>query len=265
MWRLQHVPGRVGRTERNGISQDVHFPLRAKRVIHLHMVGAPSHLDLFENKPALIKHDGQPCPDKFLEGQRFAFLRGHPKLLGSPYKFERHGQSGREFSELLPKIAAHSDQIAMIKSLHTEEFNHGPAQLFLHSGFGRFGRPSMGSWVSYGLGTENANLPAYVVMITGSIAGAGNALWGTGFLPSVYQGIEFRNQGDPVLYLSNPAGIDEQDRRRILDRVQKLNQHQYDLVGDPEIATRISQYEMAFRMQSSVPDLRDLSQETHCV
>jgi hypothetical protein len=239
-----------------------HFPARAKSVIFLHMVGAPSQLELYDHKPTLAKYDGQPCPKHLIEGQRFAFLRGHPSLLGPRFKFAQHGQSGLELSELLPHLATVADDIAVVKTLHTEQINHGPAQLMFHTGFGRFGRPSVGSWVSYGLGSENRDLPAYVVMVTGKVAGAGNALWGSGFLPSVHQGVEFRSQGDPVLFLSNPAGIDAADRRRLLDGVQALNRQQLADVGDPEIATRIAQYEMSFRMQSSVPELMDLSEES---
>jgi len=239
-----------------------HFAPRAKSVIFLHMVGAPSQLELFDHKPTLAQYDGQPCPKHLIEGQRFAFLRGHPSLLGPRFKFARHGQSGVELSELLPHLATAADDIAVVKTLHTEQINHGPAQLMFHTGFGRFGRPGIGSWVSYGLGSENRDLPAYVVMVTGKVAGAGSALWGSGFLPSVHQGVEFRSQGDPVLFLSNPAGISQADRRRILDGVQALNREQLADVGDPEIATRISQYEMAFRMQSSVPELMNLSGES---
>ena len=239
-----------------------HFAPRAKNVIFLHMVGAPSHLDLFENKPTLKQNDGKPCPDEFLEGQRFAFLRGHPKLLGTEFKFKKHGESGLELSELLPNLATVADEICMIKSLHTEHFNHAPAQLFFQTGFARFGRPAIGSWVNYGLGTENQDLPGFVVLITGSVAGAGNSLWGSGFLPTLYQGVEFRSRGDPVLFLSNPNGIDAAGRRRIIDSINKLNGAQLADVGDPEIATRISQYEMAYRMQTSVPELMDISQET---
>ncbi len=242
-----------------------HFAPKAKSVIFLHMVGAPSHLDLFEHKPALKENDGKPCPDEFLEGQRFAFLRGHPKLLGTEFKFAKHGQSGVELSELLPNLATVADDICMIKSLHTEHFNHAPAQLFFQTGFGRFGRPTLGSWVNYGLGSENEDLPGFVVLITGSIAGAGNSLWGSGFLPTVYQGVEFRSQGDPVLFLSNPDGVDAAGRRRIVDSINRLNGAQLADVGDPEIATRISQYEMAYRMQTSVPELMDISQEPQAV
>ncbi len=238
-----------------------HFAPRAKSVIFLHMVGAPSHLDLFEDKPTLRKHDGQLCPEKYLEGQRFAFLRGKPTLLGSKFEFKKHGDSGQEFSSLLPNLAKSADDIAVVKTLHTELFNHAPAQLFYQTGFGRFGRPSLGGWVTYGLGSASQDLPAFVVMITGNVAGAGNSLWGSGFLPTVYQGVEFRGKGDPVLFLSNPRGIASNDRRRIVDSINKLNEVQLADVGDPEIATRINQYEMAYRMQSSVPELMDLSAE----
>ena len=239
-----------------------HFRPRAKSIIYLHMVGAPSHLDLFEPKPELNRLDGQPCPQEFIEGKRFAFLRGHPRMAGSRYKFARHGQSGLEVSELLPHLASVADEITLVRSLHTEEFNHGPAQLFLHTGFGRPGRPGIGAWLTYGLGSANANLPAYVVLLSGPLAGAGTSLWSSGFLPTVYQGIQFRSSGEPVLFLTNPPGRSPADRRRLLDAVQELNRGQLADVGDPEIATRISQYEMAFRMQSSVPELMDLSGET---
>ncbi len=239
-----------------------HFAPRAKNVIFLHMVGAPSQLDLFDYKPTLQKFDGEPCPKEFFEGKRFAFLRGHPSLLGTKFKFDRHGESGVELSELLPHLATVADDIAVIKTLNTEQINHGPAQLMFHTGFGRFGRPSVGSWVSYGLGSENRDLPAYVVMITGRVAGAGSALWGSGFLPGVYQGVEFRSQGDPVLFLSDPPGVTRADRRRLLDGVQSLNREQLADVNDPEIATRIAQYEMAFRMQASVPELMELKEES---
>ncbi len=236
-------------------------PATAKNVIYLHMVGAPSQLELFDYKPQLQRYDGQLVPQHLIDGQRFAFLRGHPKLLGTRVAFRRHGQSGLELSNLLPHLAKVADELAVVKTLHTEEFNHGPAQLFMSTGFGQFGRPSMGSWVSYGLGTENSNLPAFVVLVTGRTAGAGNSLWGSGFLPTVHQGIQFRNQGDPVLFLSNPPGVAPEDRRRQLDRIQQLNQLQLADVGDPEIATRINQYELAFRMQSAVPELTDLARE----
>lgn len=238
-----------------------HFAPRARSVIFLHMVGAPSQLDLFDHKPLLNRLDGEPVPRELIEGQRFAFLRGHPKLMGTKFHFSRHGQSGLELSELLPHLSMMADNLCLIKTVHTEEFNHAPAQLFLQTGFGQFGRPSIGSWVTYGLGTENADLPAFVVLVTGLTAGAGNSLWGSGFLPTVHQGIQFRSSGDPVLFLSNPRGVNREDRRNILDGIQELNRLQFAQVGDPEIATRIAQYELAYRMQMSVPDLTDLSRE----
>jgi len=245
-----HLPGKMPR-----------FPSRAKNVIFLHMIGAPSQLDLFDDKPVLRANNGELCPKELIEGKRFAFLRGHPRLRGSEFRFSRYGESGQVFSELLPHLSSMADDIAIIKSMQTDHFNHAPSQLFMLTGFGRFGRPSIGSWVSYGLGTETQSLPGFVVLITGSVGGAGNSMWGSGFLPTVHQGIEFRTKGDPVLFLSNPSGITATDRKRIIDTVNRLNQKQLADVGDPEISTRISQYEMAYRMQSSVPELMDISSE----
>jgi Protein of unknown function (DUF1501) len=239
-----------------------HFPPKAKNVIFIHMVGAPSHLDLFDYKPELSRMDGKLVPEELWEGLRLAFIRKRPSLMGSPFKFKKQGEAGVELSELLPHLGKVSDELCVIKSLHTEHFNHAPAQLFFQTGFQRFGRPSLGSWVSYGLGSESRNLPGYVVLITGKVAGGGNSLWGSGFLPSVYQGVEFRTKGDPVLFLSNPEGMTSEARKRIIDNVNQLNQLQLADVGDPEITTRIKQYELAYRMQSSVPDLMDLSKES---
>ncbi len=241
------------------------FAPKAKRVIFLHMIGAPSQLDLFEHKPELNKRDGEECPESLLKGRRFAFIGGKMQLSGSKFKFARHGESGQEISELLPHLSTVADDIAIVRTVHTEEINHAPAQLFLHTGFGRGGRPGFGSWVVYGLGSENQDLPAYTVLLSGPLGGAGTALWGNGFLPSVYQGIQFRSGGDPVLYLGNPKGESAEGRRRIFDAVKVLNQRQLADVGDPEIATRISQYEMAFRMQTSVPELMDISREPQSV
>ncbi|REJ68535.1 MAG: DUF1501 domain-containing protein [Planctomycetota bacterium] len=234
---------------------------RAKNVIFLHMVGGPSQIDLFEHKPLLNERDGQKMPDELWKGLRLAFVRDQPNLFGSPFEFARHGESGIELSRLLPYLAEVVDELTFVKSMHTEQFNHAPAQLMFHTGFGQFGRPSLGSWISYGLGSENENLPSFVVMNTGTIAGAGNSMWGSGFLPTAHQGVEFRTDGDPVLYLSNPQGIDPSRRRRILDSINRLNQERLADVGDPEIATRISQYELAFRMQTAVPELMDFSDE----
>jgi hypothetical protein len=226
------------------------------------MIGAPSQLDLFDNKPKLVEHDGEICPPELLKGKRFAFIGGAMKLAGSQYRFARHGESGQEMSQLLPQLATVADDITILKGLHTDEINHAPAQMFQHTGFGRGGRPSFGSWVVYGLGAESQDLPAYVVMLSGPAGGAGTSLWSTGFLPSVYQGVQFRSSGDPVLFLSNPKGHTQRDRRRILDTIAELNSAHLDDVGDPEIATRIGQYEMAFRMQMSVPELTNLSGES---
>lgn len=238
-----------------------HFAPKAKHVIYLHMIGAPSQLDLYDNKPVLRQHDGQKCPEDLLKGKRFAFIGGEMTLAGSEFQFQRHGRSGAELSELLPHLGSVADDICIVKSMHTNEINHAPAQMFLHTGFGRGGRPSMGAWVTYGLGSENADLPAYVVLLSGPPGGAGSTLWSTGFIPSVYQGIQFRSSGEPVLFLNNPKEQSMTDRRRVLDAVRELNQTQLDIVGDPEIATRISQYEMAYRMQASVPELMDISKE----
>ncbi|MGF1580574.1 MAG: DUF1501 domain-containing protein [Gemmataceae bacterium] len=242
-------------------AKEPHFAARAKSIIYMHMVGAPSHLEIFENKPMLQRHDGEPVPRHLIEGQRFAFLRGHPKLLGTRFRFAKHGQGGVEMSELLPNLARVADEMCVIKTLHTEEFNHAPAQLFMQTGFGQFGRPSIGSWVSYGLGTENQNLPSFVVLQTGATAGAGNSLYGSGFLPTLHQGVKFRNSGDPVLYLSNPRGVNSNDRRQLINSIQALNKTQLADVGDPEISTRISQYELAYRMQMSVPELTNIRSE----
>jgi len=239
-----------------------HARARARQMIFLHMVGAPSQLDLFDNKPILRKHHGSECPAELLEGQRFAFLGGRPKLMGSPFGFRRHGESGLELSELLPGLGSVADEVSLIKTVYTSEFNHGPAQVFAQTGFGQQGRPSLGSWLSYGLGSLSRDLPAYVVLVTGLTPGGGSSLWGNGFLPSVHQGVRFRAKGDPVLYASNPKGVDRATRGRIIDDVVKLNRLRLSRVGDPEIATRIANYELAYRMQTAVPGLMDLSQET---
>ncbi|MCP4513293.1 MAG: DUF1501 domain-containing protein, partial [Fuerstiella sp.] len=221
------------------------------------MIGAPSQLDLFDEKPELRRRHNEPCPPEVTKGRDFAFIGKTSTLAGSPWKFSKHGHSGQTLSELLPHLSTVADELAVIRSLHNEEINHAPAQMFLHSGFGRGGRPSLGSWVTYGLGSDNTNLPAYVVMVSGPKGGAGTSLWTNGFLPGIYQGIQFRSQGDPVLFLSNPEGQTRNDRRRVLDALAKLNQNRFEQTGDPEIETRISQYEMSYRMQASVPELMD--------
>ncbi len=238
-----------------------HVPARAKRVIFLHMAGAPSQIDLFDPKPALERYDGQDAPAEMIRGERFAFIRGTPKCLKSPYKFERRGQAGMELSELLPGLGEIADDICLIRSMKTDHFNHAPAQLFVHTGSPIMGRPSMGSWLTYGLGTENEDLPGFVVLVSNGNPDGGTALWSSGFLPTVYQGTPFRSRGDPVLHVSNPKGMSGAMRRETLDAIRDLNEINLGRVGDPEISTRIAQYELAYRMQSSVPDLMDISRE----
>ena len=242
-----------------------HFAPRAKRVIYIHLVGAPSHLDLFEPKPVLQQRHGEDCPKDLFESGKFAFVRNLPKLMGTrtdgKYRFSQCGEAGHPISNLMPHLQGVADELSFIRSMHTNEFNHGPAQMFLLTGFGRFGRPSIGAWLNYGLGSVNQNLPGFVVMITGSVLGAGSPAWGSGFLPTVHQGVEFRSQGDPVLFLSNPQGVERESRRGIIDAVNALNDVQFADIGDPEISTRISQYELAYRMQTSVPELMNIESE----
>lgn len=235
---------------------------KAKSIIYLFMAGAPSQLDLFDNKPKLRQHDGQPIPAEMIKGERFAFIKGTPKLLGSPFRFRRHGRSGQEISELLPYLARHADDIAIIRTVHTTQFNHAPAQIFMNTGHQIIGRPSFGSWLTYGLGSENKDLPGFVVLLSGeNNPDGGKSCWGSGFLPTVHQGVEFRSTGEPVLFVSNPSGVDTVTRRESIEAVSDLNQMRFDEVGDPEIKTRIAAYELAYRMQSSVPELTDLSSE----
>ncbi len=238
------------------------LPARATRVIYLHMAGSPSHLDLFDYKPELAKLTGQPCPEALLKGKRFAFIKGVPKMLGSPFRFAQHGQSGQWLSELLPRFASVIDEVAMVRSVNTDQFNHAPAQLLLHTGQPRFGYPSLGAWVNYGLGSVNRDLPGFVVLSSGGkTPDAGKSVWGSGFLPSIYQGVQCRTVGDPVLYLSDPPGIDRELRRGMLDAVQALNRLEHDAVGDPETLTRAAQFELAYRMQRSVPEVMDIARE----
>jgi hypothetical protein len=238
------------------------FAPKAKSVIYLHMSGAPPQHDLFDYKPKLNELHLKPCPEELLKGQRFAFIKGHPKLLGSPYKFTQHGQSGAWVSELLPLFSEHVDDVAFIRSMNTDQFNHAPAELFLYTGSPRNGGAAMGSWITYGLGSENQNLPGFVVLISGGTdPTGGKALWSTGFLPSVFQGVQCRTTGDPILYVTNPPGMDRDVRRRSLDTLQKLNEFELQQFGDPETLTRINQYELAFRMQLAVPEVMDIKQE----
>ena len=238
-----------------------HFAARVRRIIYLHMVGAPSQLELFEYKPELTKHDGQDCPESFLAGKRFAFLRGVPKLLGSQYPFHQTGQSAAWISDRLPHLEQYIDDLCFVRSMRTDQFNHAPAQLFVHTGNARFGHASLGSWVTYGLGTENQNLPGYVVLLSGGKTDGGKRLWGSGFLPSVYQGVQCRSHGDPILYLDNPPGVSRRLRRYMLDALVDVNQEAYEEFDDTETVTRIAQYETAFRMQLEASDALDITQE----
>jgi hypothetical protein len=239
-----------------------HFAPKAKNVIFLFMAGAPSHLEMFDNKPQLAKFDGTLPPAELIKGYRAAFINPNSKLLGPKFKFSRHGQSGTELSELLPRLAEVVDDIAIVKSMTTDAFNHAPGQILMNTGSQQFGRPSFGAWVTYGLGSESRDLPGFVVFNTGKKGtSGGSSNWGSGFLPTTYQGVQFRASGDPVLYLSNPPGVDPELQRDSLDSIRRLNQMRLDTVGDPEIATRINSFEMAFRMQSSAPDLTDIRSE----
>lgn len=239
-----------------------HFPAKAKRVIYLFMAGAPSQLDLFDYKPKLAELEGQPIPPSVIQGQRYAFIQPDAAVLGPRFKFGRHGESGAEISEMLPHLAKVVDEIALTRSVHTDLFNHSPAQLFVNTGSGVPGRPSMGAWLSYGLGSEANDLPSFVVLKSGGNLSGGAAMWSAGFLPSIHQGVPFRSQGDPILNVANPPGFDRRAQRESLDLIRALNERQLQAVGDPEIETRINAYEMAFRMQTRAPELMDFSQET---
>lgn len=239
------------------------FDAKAKRVIYLHLTGSPPHLDLYDYKPELVRLDGQPAPDSFIKGKRFAFTTGVPKLLGTPRKFGQYGQGGVWLSDALPHLQGVADELCVVKSMFTEQFNHAPAELLLYTGSARSGRPSMGSWVTYGLGSENENLPGFVVLISSGVQpNGGKNSFGSGFLPSVYQGVQCRSKGDPVLYASDPAGMNRELRRESLDALRELNEIQAKELGHPETLTRIAQYELAFRMQTSVPEVMDITKET---
>src|SRR5260370_4420069 len=244
-----------------------HFAPKAKHIIYLFMAGAPTQLDLFDHKPALQKYDGQEIPAEFVpKGERFAFIKGTPRLLGSPFTFKRYGQSGAELSELLPHLASIADEVAIVRSMHTTQFNHAPGQIFMNTGSQVFGRPSVGSWLTYGLGSESRDLPGFVVLLSGENApDGGKSCWGSGFLPTVHQGVEFRSTGDPVLFVSNPDGVDSGARRAAIDLVTHLHRVRRADAGDPEIDTRIASYAMAYRMQSSVPGLTDISSEPQTI
>lgn len=239
-----------------------HFAPKAKSVIFLFMEGAPSQLDLLDPKPAMARYDGQSLPPSMTKDLRFAFIKPTAKIWASQRQFQRHGQSGIEISNLLPHLARHADDLCVVRSLQTDQFNHHPAQLMMVCGSQLVGRPSMGSWVLYGLGSESRDLPGFVVLGSGRGATAGAQLFSSGFLPPVFQGTPFRSSGDAVLHLKNPEGIDAAKQRSRLDVIRDLNRRRFDELGDPEIAARIESYELAFRMQSAAPELLDLSQES---
>lgn len=243
-------------------AKQAHAAAKAKNVIFLFMAGAPSHLELFDNKPQLAKFDGTLPPAELLAGYRAAFINPNSTLMGPKFKFARHGQSGAELSELLPHLATVADDLAIVKSMSTDAFNHAPAQILMSTGSQQFGKPSIGSWSLYGLGSESQNLPGFVVFSTGSKGpSGGSANWGSGYLPTVHQGVQLRTSGDPVLFLSNPRGVDERLQRDSLDAINALNRQHLDQVGDPEIATRINSFEMAYRMQASAPEAMNLADE----
>lgn len=252
--RAQAGPSALGKT---------HHPPKAKNVIFLFMAGGPSQLELFDFKPKLQELEGDVIPESYVEGKQFAFLKKDAKLLGTRRKFKKHGASGTELSDAIPHLASVADDITILKSMKTDVFNHGPAKLFMNTGTQQFGRPSMGAWVTYGIGSESQNLPGFVVLQSGPRGPRGGTpLWGSGFLPTTYQGVPFLNGADPILNLSNPAGIDKKRQSEFIDTVNQLNRLRLEKTRDPEISTRISAYEMAYRMQSSAPELMDLSGET---
>ena len=252
--------------ETHGISTPAvdtrHTPPRAKRVIQLFMAGAPSQLELFDNKPKLKQLEGKPLPPSVIGDQRYAFIQRDAAVLGPRFPFARHGQCGAELSDKLPHLAKVVDDIAIIRSMHTDQFNHAPGQIFLNTGFAQPGRPCLGSWLSYGLGAETENLPAFVVLSTGGGISGGSALWSAGFMPGKHAGVRFRNSGDPILNVSRPAGVDAELQRDSLDLIGALNRRRLEIEKDPEIATRIESYEMAYRLQASAPELMDFKQES---
>jgi hypothetical protein len=239
-----------------------HFAPKAKQVIYIHLAGSPSQLELFDFKPELLKVSGKDCPPSFLQGKKFAFIRGVPQMLGAQFPFAQRGQSGAWVSDRLPHLAGRVDDLCFLKAMYTDQFNHAPAQLLLLTGSPRLGRPSVGSWLTYGLGTENQNLPGFVVLVSGgNQPDAGKAAWGSGFLPSVYQGVQCRSEGDPVLFIQNPDGMSRSLRRKTLDAIEAVNREQYEEFQDPETLARIQQYELAYKMQVSVPGVMNIGDE----
>ncbi|EMI56575.1 DUF1501 domain-containing protein [Rhodopirellula sallentina] len=244
-----------------GFASDYAKP--AKHVIYLHMAGSPPQHELFDFKPELKKHHLEPCPDELIEGKMFAFIKGKPKLLGPVYPFKEYGESGMLLGEKIPHIGQHADDLCLIRSMHTDQFNHAPAQLLLHTGSAQFGGSSFGSWATYGLGSESDNLPGFIVMVSGgNMPSGGKSLWGNGVLPSVFQGVQCRSEGDPILYVSNPDGMGSDIRRASLDALNELNRREHEVFQDPETLTRIEQYELAFRMQTAVPEVMDIKRES---
>ena len=273
LWMAEHAAASAVRAATvGGTAPDPAQPLaprqppaqaKAKRVIFLHMCGGPSQLELFDYKPQLEKLNGQDCPAEFLEGKRFAFIRGTPQLLGPTFPFRQVGESGAWLSDRLPQFEKVVDKVSFIRTMQTDQFNHAPAQLLLHTGNQNFGYASDGAWITYGLGSDNENMPGFVVLLSGGhFPDAGKAVFGAGFLPGVYQGVQCRSQGDPVLFLSNPAGIDAQLRRKVITAINRVNERTYEELGDAETMTRISQYEMAYRMQLAASDAMDIKQES---
>jgi uncharacterized protein (DUF1501 family) len=239
-----------------------HFAAKAKRVIYLFQAGAPSQLDLFDYKPELVKYNGQSVPQELVKGINYAFIKPDAGLYASEFKFARHGESGAEISEAMPHLAKVADDITIIKSMMTDAINHAPAQIFMNTGSVQFGRPSMGAWVTYGLGSETQDLPAFVVLSSAGGLSGGSSNFGCGFLPTYYQGVPFRKTGDPILSLSNPRGVTREMQRQSLDLLKELNSRHLEATGDQEIATRINSFEMAYRMQESAPELMDISKES---
>jgi hypothetical protein len=249
-------------TEDQIVKAATHFAPKAKRIIYLHLAGSPPHHDLFDYKPLLNKRHGEVAPEE-VYANRSAFVKPNAKVLGTPWKFEKVGQSGMWMSELLPNLKKVADDLCVVKSLHTDQFNHAPAQLALYTGHFLAGRPSMGSWLTYGLGSETDNLPAFLVLVSGGKSpSAGGAAWGSGFLPSIHSGVQCRSEGDPILYVTDPKGVSREGRRRTIDAINKINEQQAKEFGDPETLTRIEQYELAFRMQTSVPEVMDIKRES---
>ena len=257
----------LARSESAPHSDLPHSAPRAKRVISLFMSGGPSHVDTFDPKPVLTQRDGEEMPPKLIKNHEFAMIKeARPKVKGSPWKFQKYGQCGTEVSDLFPHVGSVIDEIAVIRSMHTDSFNHDPAVMFMNTGSVRFGRPSMGSWLSYGLGSENSDLPSYIVLVSGkNRQPLLDSYWGSGFLPSEHQGVTFRTSGDPVLHIRNPAGVTQRERRRQLDLLKWMNQRHHEVVNDPEIAARIAQFELAFRMQTAVPELTEIANEPESV